>query len=159
MAERELLENAEDNLCFGCGPENPMGLRMRFYREGDRVTTELTPTKWWSGQPGVVNPGILYAVLIDLNTWAASGVLHRVPVLGKTTLLDLGAVSTHQPFRGVAWVAKHSGHDLLLRAEIHQEARHCATMEQEAKLVSKEEYHRLRPMVEIPDSLDGYFEP
>jgi hypothetical protein len=123
MVQRVELENADDNLCFGCGPNNPMGLKLKFFRENDRVTTECIPTKWWSGQPGVVNPGILYAVLVDLVIWTSSEILHRIPLMPKT--ID-GTLS--------AW------------------------LEMEVKSVTRAEYQKARPLVELPKSLTGFFE-
>ncbi len=158
MAKGELLENADDNLCFGCGPENPMGLRLEFRREGDTVTTGCTPTPWWSGQPGVVNPGITYAILIDLIIWHASAVAHRVPLFPKTVDMKLGDLRTEVPLTGVARLVKRDGPLLQIRAEIMQEGETRAWLELECRCVSREAYKKARPFVEVPPSLAGFFE-
>ncbi|MHB8604486.1 MAG: hypothetical protein ACYDCK_04455 [Thermoplasmatota archaeon] len=158
MTTRVLLDNSDDNLCFGCGPENPMGLRLQFYHEGDQVTTEATPTKWWSGQPGVVNPGILYAVLADGVIWAASALDHRVPLLEGAPAHELGGVSTKKPFTCVTHLVRRDGPRVLYRAEIAQDGKTRAWMEQWTRSVTRAEYREKRPLVEIPASLEGYFE-
>ncbi len=158
MAHRVELENSDDNLCFGCGPENPMGLKLKFFREGDRVTTECMPTKWWSGQPGVVNPGIVYAVLIDVVIWTASAILHRVPLMPKTVDMKLGDLSTKRPILGNGCVIRLDGLAAQIRAELRQDGRLNAWLEMETRSVTREEYQKARPFVELPNSLQAFFE-
>jgi hypothetical protein len=158
MTQRVELENSDDNLCFGCGPQNPMGLRMRFFLEGDRVITECIPTKWWSGQPGVVNPGIAYAMLVDLIIWTAGGILHRVPLMPKTIEMKLGDMSTKRSILGTGWILRREGPIAQIRAELSQDGTVKASLEIETKSVTRAEYQKARPMVEIPESLTGYFE-
>lgn len=159
MPERVLLENSDDNICFGCGPNNPMGLRLSFWREGDRVTTQANPTIDWSGQPGVVNPGILYAVLLDAVVWGASALVGRVPVSASPPALALQDVSTKRPFSAAAWVTKRDGPRVWYRAEIYQDGQVRGWLEQETRNVTLAEFRAKRPLVEVPDSLDGFFEP
>jgi hypothetical protein len=158
MGERVELANADDNLCFGCGPENPMGLRLRFYLEDGVVSTDCVPNRWWSGQPGVVNPGILYAILIDLAIWTASGVLNRVPLFPKTNDLRLGDMTTSRPIHGDARIVKSDPPLHRVRAELSQDGERRAWLDVDLKVVSRDEYRKARPSVEIPDSLEGLFE-
>jgi hypothetical protein len=158
MTQRVELENSDDNLCFGCGPQNPMGLKLRFFIESDQVTTECIPTKWWSGQPGVVNPGIAYAVLVDLIIWTAGGILHRVPLMPKTIEMKIGDMSTKRPMSGTGRIVKREGPIAEIRAELKQDGMVKALLEIETKCVTRAEYQKARPLVEIPESLTGYFE-
>ena len=158
MTQRVELENSDDNLCFGCGPENPMGLRLKFFTDGDRVTTECIPTKWWSGQPGVVNPGIVYAVLVDLIIWTASAILHRVPLMPKTIDMKLGDLGTSLPISGTGRIVKREGPMAQIRAELQQDGMVRAWLELETKSVTRAEYQKTRPLVEMPASLTGFFE-
>lgn len=50
-------------LCFVCGRENPHGLRVDFFDDGQLVWTELTPADHHQGWPGVLHGGIVSAVL------------------------------------------------------------------------------------------------
>jgi len=50
--------------CFGCGPSNPIGLRVRFTVKGDCVTGEFTSTADHVGPPGILHGGVI-AALID----------------------------------------------------------------------------------------------
>ena len=52
-----------DGLCFGCGQENPIGLKLNFQWDGKNAKTEFTPTKLYQGWPGVVHGGIIMCLL------------------------------------------------------------------------------------------------
>ena len=49
--------------CFGCGPANPDGLRLRSYREGDLTVADFTPHAEHDNGFGFVNGGIISTVL------------------------------------------------------------------------------------------------
>jgi len=51
------------NKCFGCGPHNPVGLKLSFTIDGDTLTTECTPDPVFQGWPGLVHGGILSLIL------------------------------------------------------------------------------------------------
>lgn len=61
--------------CFICGPDNPIGLRLRFYEEGAGVAAEFSPGDPHIGYEGVIHGGIIAAVLDDAmaNIWAWRG--------------------------------------------------------------------------------------
>ena len=52
--------------CFVCGPQNPIGLGVRFRMEGEVCRGEFTPGTDHVGFDGVVHGGILYCVLDDV---------------------------------------------------------------------------------------------
>ncbi len=45
--------------CFGCGPANPQGLRIRSRVEGEVVAADWTPAEHHRAFPGVLNGGII----------------------------------------------------------------------------------------------------
>ena len=49
--------------CFVCGKENPIGLKVVFRQDGQKVWTEFTPGVEHQGYPGVTHGGILYTLL------------------------------------------------------------------------------------------------
>ena len=54
--------------CFGCGPDNPEGLRIKsFWCSENASVCRFTPRKTHIGPPGVVNGGIL-ATVIDCHS-------------------------------------------------------------------------------------------
>jgi len=38
-----LNTNNDNNRCFGCGPDNPIGLKLKFQTDGKTVRAEFTP--------------------------------------------------------------------------------------------------------------------
>jgi acyl-coenzyme A thioesterase PaaI-like protein len=59
-------------ICFGCGPANPQGLRVRSFPEGDAVVAEWTPGPHHEAFPGMLNGGIIGALLDCHSNWAAA---------------------------------------------------------------------------------------
>jgi uncharacterized protein (TIGR00369 family) len=60
--------NAEYH-CFGCDPENPAGLQLRFRVEGDLVWSEWTPRELLEGYPGVIHGGIQATLADEIGGW------------------------------------------------------------------------------------------
>jgi len=54
---------APNNACFGCGPANPKGLRIRSFPEGDEVVAEWQPAKEHEAFEGMLNGGIIGTLL------------------------------------------------------------------------------------------------
>lgn len=60
--------------CFGCGQNNPIGLKLSFQWDGNTTKAEFTPTELYQGWPGQVHGGILSCILDEAMSWA---VLHE----------------------------------------------------------------------------------
>lgn len=69
---------APANRCFGCGPANEHGLRIKsFAREGECVA-RWTPAPWHEAYTGMLNGGIIGALLDCHSNWtAAYHLMHR----------------------------------------------------------------------------------
>jgi acyl-coenzyme A thioesterase PaaI-like protein len=63
---------APANHCFGCGPLNERGLRIKSYVEGDEVVAEWTPERHHEAFDGMVNGGILGALFDCHCNWTAA---------------------------------------------------------------------------------------
>jgi acyl-coenzyme A thioesterase PaaI-like protein len=73
MNEKSLQETyAPQNACFGCGPSNEKGLKIRSFVQGDEVVAEWTPQKHHEAFEGVLNGGIIGALLDCHSNWAAA---------------------------------------------------------------------------------------
>ena len=73
MPEQSLQEKyAPGNACFGCGPANPDGLHIRSFPEGDQVVAEWKPQTRYEAFPGVLNGGIIGALLDCHCNWTAA---------------------------------------------------------------------------------------
>lgn len=66
---------APHNTCFGCGPSNPKGLKVKSFPKGDEVVCEWTPEPHHEAFPGVLNGGIIGALLDCHSNWTAAWAL------------------------------------------------------------------------------------
>jgi len=73
VSEKSLQETyAPHNACFGCGPANEKGLRIRSFAQGDEVVATWSPQPHHEAFPGVLNGGIIGALLDCHCNWAAT---------------------------------------------------------------------------------------
>ena len=77
LAPMESLQDryAPANACFGCGPANEKGLRIKSRVEGDEVVAEWSPEPHHEAFPGVLNGGIVGALLDCHSNWTAAWTL------------------------------------------------------------------------------------
>ncbi|MBA7633479.1 hypothetical protein ES703_41047 [subsurface metagenome] len=61
-----------DGLCFGCGENNPIGLKLSFSWDGRTARAEFTPDRLYQGWSGVVHGGILSCLLDEVMSHAAT---------------------------------------------------------------------------------------
>ncbi len=53
-------------MCFVCGRENPIGLRLQFDFDGERIWSTFTPSEEHQGYPGVLHGGIISSILDEV---------------------------------------------------------------------------------------------
>ena len=63
---------APHNTCFGCGPANEKGLRIKSFVDGDQVVAEWRPEDHHEAFPGMLNGGIIGALLDCHSNWMAA---------------------------------------------------------------------------------------
>ncbi len=63
----------DQDMCFGCGVENPIGLKLKFtWDENTRTaSTQFTPGPNLQGWPGFIHGGISACVLDEAIGWAS----------------------------------------------------------------------------------------
>lgn len=99
-----MKKQPNSQMCFVCGLENPIGLKMAFYEDEEgRVVAEFTTRDEHQGYPGVVHGGIVTALLdetlgrvcIAVGRWMVTGRLNirwRRPIPVGETLTVVGEV-------------------------------------------------------------------
>ncbi|MEW6662599.1 MAG: PaaI family thioesterase [Bacillota bacterium] len=55
-----------DSMCFCCGKDNPVGLKMSFSRDGDLFFSEVTPPDFLQGYSGILHGGITSTLLDEV---------------------------------------------------------------------------------------------
>jgi acyl-coenzyme A thioesterase PaaI-like protein len=90
---------APDYICFGCGPANPGGLRLKSHVAGDEVVASWLPGADMEAFAGILNGGIVSALLDCHSLWTAAHHLMVAAGLGRPPVLvtaDL-RVQFHRP--------------------------------------------------------------
>ena len=71
--ERSLQETySPKSICFGCGPANEKGLRIKSFPQGDEVVAEWRAEPHHQAFPGMLNGGIIGALLDCHSNWTAT---------------------------------------------------------------------------------------
>lgn len=107
----ELLKG---NTCFGCGPDNPDGLRIRIFRDpgnASRLVGTYRPRETQIGFPQIVHGGLQFTALDCMAGWAV--LILRQP--GKMMPLTRSAATRY--LKPVCL-----GAELALSAEVMREA-------------------------------------
>lgn len=63
---------APQSICFGCGPANHQGLKINSVAQGDVVVADWTPAGHHEAFPGILNGGIIGALLDCHSNWTAA---------------------------------------------------------------------------------------
>lgn len=72
--------------CFGCAPDNPYGLRMEFYEDGDDVVSFWNPSDNFQGWLHTLHGGIQSALIDETCLWV---IARKLQTSGMTTNLDI----------------------------------------------------------------------
>ena len=86
-----------DGTCFGCGPANAEGLRLRSFPSDEGVTAEWRPAAHHNAYPGILCGGVI-GTLLDCHTGAA--VAWALSVRDGTS----GEIPLPNPFAKTPWV-------------------------------------------------------
>lgn len=105
-------------MCFACGPDNPVGLRIDFHFDGEVCTAEFTPNENHVGYEDTVHGGILYTALDDVT----ANVLYQQGRKAHTARCEIR-------YRQVARV----GDTLTLKGWIESERRRLIVLKGEAR--------------------------
>ena len=63
---------APNNRCFGCGPANEQGLRIKSFVSGDEIVGQWRPQPHHQAFDGILNGGICGALLDCHSNWTAA---------------------------------------------------------------------------------------
>lgn len=77
MSESLQERYAPNNRCFGCGPANDKGLRIKSRVEGGEVVCDFVPEEHHQAFGGVLNGGIIGTLLDCHSNWTAAYHLMR----------------------------------------------------------------------------------
>jgi len=81
------LPHRDDHHCFGCGPANPSGLRMKFFTDDTSVFSWLKVPGHLIGWDNLIHGGVLSTMLDEIMSWSAIYLLKKM-VLTKSITVD-----------------------------------------------------------------------
>ena len=136
MSEASLQERyAPANACFGCGPANPKGLHLRSRVDGEDVVADWTPEPHHEAFPGVLNGGIIGALLDCHSNWTAA--YHLMQRAGAATppctvTADYAVrmrrpTPSDRPLRLHARVVESGEERAVVEATLESDGKVCAT--------------------------------
>ncbi len=109
-------------MCFVCGLQNPVGLKLAFYEdtEAEQVRAEISVPDEYQGYPGVVHGGIVSAILDEVSGRAV--LLHgsddALMATLRLTVRYRRPTPTETPLTAVGWVERMSGMGARVAGEI-----------------------------------------
>jgi len=109
-------------MCFLCGQQNPVGLKLSFYEDSKarQVRAEFSVPDEYQGYPGVVHGGIVAAVLDEISGRAVmldSSDDNMMATL-RLTVRYRHPTPTETPLTAVGWVERMSGMGARVAGEI-----------------------------------------
>ena len=121
-------------MCFACGPDNPIGLKIEFHVDGDECTAEFTPDENHVGFQNTVHGGIIYTALDDVTAnilyqqgrkahTARCEIRYRQPsVVGEKLLIN-------------GWIESERRRLILLKGEIRRSSDNVIVADCEASFM------------------------
>ena len=102
--------------CFGCAPNNPLGVRLEFYEDGDDIVSEWHPSPDYQGWLNTLHGGIQSVLLDEICGWVVMRKLQTGGVTSKMETRFLRPVSTNDSL-------------LTLRAHIIEQCKNIVEIE------------------------------
>jgi acyl-coenzyme A thioesterase PaaI-like protein len=105
--------------CFGCSPDNPIGLRLNFQIEGDIVTCDWTPGTDYQGWMNVLHGGIQATLMDEIAGWL---VMVKLGTAGVTSRMEVNLIKTahmnRSPFHLKAELKEMKENIAIIRVEL-----------------------------------------
>ena len=79
--------------CFGCSPDNPLGVKMEFYEDGDDIVCFWKPQAHYQGWIDTLHGGIQATLIDECASWVVfrklqtSGVTNRLEVKYRKSIM------------------------------------------------------------------------
>ena len=117
---------APNLVCFGCGPANQKGLQIKSFVKGERVFAEFETQDHHQAYQGMINGGIIGALLDCHMNWTACWHLMQrlkmdappCSVTAEYRVVFKAPTPSDQPLRLEAWVTDSSDRKAVIEATI-----------------------------------------
>lgn len=109
-------KDVEEYNCFGCAPNNPAGVKMEFYEDGDEVVSIWKPKPEFQGWIHTLHGGIQSVLLDEICAWVVLRKLQTTGVTSKMETRFRKSISTNDS-------------NIVLRANLKEQKRNIAIVE------------------------------
>ncbi|MGI6065872.1 MAG: PaaI family thioesterase [Bacillota bacterium] len=102
------MYNTYESMCFACGKQNPIGLKLQFREENDEYITVFTPGKEHQGYPGIIHGGITATILDEV----CARYVFAKGVPAFTAALNVRyrkGIPIGEPVTFKSWIVNHKG--------------------------------------------------
>ena len=103
-------------MCFACGPDNPIGLQIKFQLEGSKCRGVFTANETHVGYRNTVHGGIIYAALDDVM----ANVLYLQDMKAHTAKCEIRyrkALEVGQTINLTGWIEQKRRRLVVLKGE------------------------------------------
>ena len=121
MAERLTLAEGTFTGCFGCGTDNPVGLKLQFEKDGDLVRSGARLGNEYAGYRDFAHGGVVAAMLDEAMGWAMVHVAGRHGVTKRLVVTYRRPVSIERDIVVIARVKGQTDSTVLLESRIEDE--------------------------------------
>lgn len=109
----------EGYFCFGCSPDNPKGLKMEFYEDGEDIIALWSPSEYSQGWVKTLHGGIQCTLMDEIAAWVIARRLQTTGVTSKLNARFLKSISTDEVQLTVkARLLERKRNAVFLKAEI-----------------------------------------
>ena len=110
--------SANDNYCFACGKNNPIGLKLEFkMQDGKYTTTKILP-KEYQGYDGIVHGGILTTMLDEAMASYLNKELGQQAVTARLDVRYRKPAPIGEMLTLTSWEESRKGSFVSMKAEI-----------------------------------------
>ncbi|MDD2463303.1 MAG: PaaI family thioesterase [Desulfobulbus sp.] len=117
-----LVNNIPDQTCFGCGTNNPIGLKMQFKTDDEKLYSFVTVPRTMAGWDTTVHGGILSTILDEMMGWSVIYLLGKIGVTKAMTVEFLKPVPAETPLTAIGFIQEVvSERQVLVTGEIYNQ--------------------------------------
>lgn len=141
--------------CFGCSPDHPNGLRLKFERTEDGVETRFVPGDGHQGPVKIMHGGLVMTLADETAAWAI--IAHRGK-FGFTTQVSCrfaAPVRTGVELVARARITKDRRRVIVTEVEVEQGGKPCFSGEYRFAIMDKAGAERLMG-IEMPEAWERF---
>lgn len=111
--------------CFGCAPDHPIGLRLRFHRHGDQVITRWLPGERFQGPPRIVHGGLVVTLADEIAAWTIVALKGQLGFTAKMECRLRAPVRIGDEVIGRGRIDSDGDRVIIVAVELEQQSRIC----------------------------------